>query len=172
MITQLINDKYIRQYSLFPSNYDLTEVRNFIGITENIHVIPIIGINLYNKLLEMINNDTLDENYSELLVNIYKLEGIALYFETLPFVWSHLSQVGITLGKSDNSDSLTSDDLNFILERVKSNINFNKDSLVAYLEANKDKFPEYVSHDNECGENTNNKSKLFYSFFYEDWNVN
>lgn len=170
MTTQLINEKYLRMYSLFPQNYDFTEVQNFIGIAENIHIKPIIGDVLYNSLLTKINEDTLDENYSELLIEIYKLEGLCVFYESLPFVWAHLSNVGITVGKSDNSDSVSSDELMFIMKRLESNINYNKDNLKKYLTENAEKFPEYKVEDT-CNTQVTNKSKLFYNFFRENWNV-
>lgn len=170
MTTQLINEKYLRMYSLFPQNYDLTEVQNFIGIAENIHIKPIIGDVLYNSILTKINEDTLDENYSELLIEIYKLEGLCVFYESLPFVWAHLSNVGITVGKSDNSDSVSSDELMFIMKRLESNINYNKDNLKKYLTENAEKFPEYKVEDT-CNTQVTNKSKLFYNFFRENWNV-
>lgn len=170
MTTQLINDHYLQMYSLFPQNYDLTEVQNFVKIAENIHIKPILGDALYNALLTKINEDTLDEDYSELLIEIYQLEGLCVYYESLPFVWAHLSAVGITVGKSDNSDSINSDELMFILKRLESNINFHKDSLKEYLTENAEKFPEYKVEDT-CTPQFNNKSKLFYNFFKENWNI-
>ena len=43
----LINDEYLRAYSLFPKNFDLTEIENFIPLAEQIHIQSIIGIALY-----------------------------------------------------------------------------------------------------------------------------
>ena len=102
----LINAEYLKQYSLFPKNYDLTDIQNFIPVAEQIHILPILGISLYEELLDQVTTNTLTDENSTLLLEVYRVEGIAVLYESLPFVWAHVSQVGITKGKSDNSDSL------------------------------------------------------------------
>lgn len=148
--TVLINDAYLREYSLFPKNFDLTEIRNFIPIAEQIHIIPIIGNKLYEELIEQIEDNTLSPENSTLLLEIYKVEGIAVVFEALPFQYAHLSQVGMTKGKSDNSDSIDNKDINYISTHLQSQLNYSKKYLKEWLDAHAEYFPLYEIDGCDC----------------------
>ena len=63
----LINAEYLKQYSLFPKNYDLTDIQNFIPVAEQIHILPILGISLYEELLDQVTTNTLTDEISTLL---------------------------------------------------------------------------------------------------------
>lgn len=157
--TTLINDAYLKEYGLFPKNYDLTEIHNFIPIAEQIHVIPIIGVPLYEELMNQIVTNTLTEENSTLLLEIYKVLGIAVFYEALPFVYAHVSEVGITKGNSDNSDSINGKDLSYIIQHTKSQLDFARKYLHDWLNAYSDNFPLYTDDDcDECG-----KTKIIYS---------
>lgn len=146
----LINEEYLKEYSLFPKNYDLTEIWNFVPVAEQIHILPILGINLYEELIDQVTNNTLTEENSTLLLEIYKVEGIAVMYEALPFVWSHISAVGITNGKSDNSDSISNKDLAYIQTDVKAKMDYAKKYLKNWLEQYSDNFPLYEKDDECC----------------------
>lgn len=158
--TTLINDTYLKDYSLFPLNYDLREIRNFIPLAEELHIIPIIGQSLYDELIEQIEEGEISEENSTLLLEIYKVEGIAVLYESLPFVRAHVSQVGITLGKSDNSDSISSGDLKVIQQHLLSQLNVLKDGLVKFLNMNHE---DYLSYEIPKP-NTINKNYNLYTF--------
>lgn len=146
----LINDEYLRAYSLFPKNYDLTEIENFIPLAEQIHIQSIIGIALYEELLEQVQNNTLTDVNSTLLLEIYKVEGLAVLYEALPFCWAHLSQVGITLGRSDNSESIANKDISYINTHIKAQLDYAKRHLKKWMELYSDNFPLYIKEDELC----------------------
>lgn len=139
----LINAEYLKAYSMFPANYDLTDIENFIPIAEQIHIVPILGIALYDELIEQVTNNNLTQENSTLLLEVYKVEGIAVLFESLPFVWAHVSQVGITKGKSDNSDSVENKDMTYISTHIKSQLDYAKQYLVNWLDEYSNNFPLY-----------------------------
>lgn len=139
----LINAEYLKAYSMFPANYDLTDIENFIPIAEQIHIVPILGIALYDELIDQVTNNNLTQENSTLLLEVYKVEGIAVLFESLPFVWAHVSQVGITKGKSDNSDSVENKDMTYISTHIKSQLDYAKQYLVDWLDEYSVNFPLY-----------------------------
>lgn len=146
----LINDEYLRAYSLFPKNYDFTEIENFIPLAEQIHIQSIIGMALYEELLDQVTNNNLTDENSTLLLEIYKVEGLAVLYEALPFCWAHLSQVGITLGKSDNSDSIANKDISYINTHIKAQLDYAKRYLKKWLETYSDNFPLYIKEEELC----------------------
>lgn len=147
----LINAEYLKAYSMFPKNYDLTDVENFIPVAEQIHILPILGITLYEELLDQVTSNTLTDENSTLLLEVYKVEGIAVLYESLPFVWSHISQVGITKGKSDNSDSIENKDIAYLNTHIKAQLDYAKQYLKNWLDTYAINFPLYKKEeDDEC----------------------
>ena len=146
----LINAEYLKSYSMFPKNYDLTDIENFVPIAEQIHILPILGTALYEELLEQVDSNSLTDENSTLLLEIYKVEGIAVLYESLPFVWSHISQVGITKGKSDNSDSIENKDLAYLNTHIKAQLDYAKKYLREWLDEYQINFPLYKKEDECC----------------------
>lgn len=143
----LINGDYLKAYSPIPINFSIESVRPFISIAEETWIVPILGRALYSELLKEVNENQITDVNSSLLVKIYMLESMAVLYESLPFIRSHISEVGITLGKSDNSDSISSSDLNNITNHLRSQLEVLKTMLKDFLEANKDCYPLYRSDD-------------------------
>ena len=40
----IINEKYFKKYTPIPLNYDLSEIRNYIGVAEKRRVFAVIGM--------------------------------------------------------------------------------------------------------------------------------
>lgn len=138
----IINKKYLKQYSVLPLNYDLTEVTNYIDISEKIWVLPVLGNALYDEISEQVETDTLSDENSTLLVEaVWPLLGFAVCLESLPFLWSHVSQVGITLGKSDNSDSASLKDMTYIESHLRNQTETRKQFLYKWLRDRANSFP-------------------------------
>lgn len=170
-IPTLINASYLKAYSLFPENYDLTEIENFIPISERIHIEPILGEPLYEELLEEVMENKLTQVNSTLLLEVYRVLGVAVVFESLPFIRSHISQVGITLGKSDNSDSISNKDLNVISLKLERQLEFEKRHLKEWIEERSDSYPLYTSEMTECG-NIQIPQRILYSIPKKDIDIN
>lgn len=146
----LINAEYLKSYSMFPKNYDLTDIENFLPIAEQIHIMPILGTALFEELLEQVASNSLTDENSTLILEIYKVEGIAVLYESLPFVWSHISQVGITKGKSDNSDSVDNKDLAYLNTHIKAQLDYAKSYLKNWLNEYAVNFPLYKKEEDCC----------------------
>lgn len=146
----LINAEYLKQYSMFPKNYDLTDIENFVPIAEQIHILPILGTALYEELLEQVTTNTLTDKNSTLLLEVYKVLGLAVLYESLPFVWCHVSSVGITKGKSDNSDSIENNDIAYLNTHIKSQLDYAKKYLKEWIDEFASNFPLYKKEDDEC----------------------
>lgn len=146
----LINEKYLKEFSPIPLNYNLKEVQNYIKIAEQIWLEPILGFNFYQELLYQIkNNQVTDENSTALVEAIYPLLGYAVVLESLPFLWSHISEVGVTLGKSENSDSLSLKDMTYVENHIRRQVEVRKDYCIKWLDSHADSFPLY--HPTNCG---------------------
>ena len=146
----LINEKYLKEFSPIPLNYNLKEIHNYIKLSEQIWLEPILGNAFYQELLYQVKtNEVTEENSTALVEAIYPLLGYAVALESLPFLWSHISEVGITLGKSENSDSLSLKDMTYIENHLRRQVEARKDYLIKWLDEHCDSFPLY--HSMSCG---------------------
>jgi len=147
----IINDKWLKEFSPIPLNYNTKEVQNYIKIAEQIWVEPILGYNFYEELKYQVKNNQLtDENSTALVEAIYPLLGYAVALEALPMLWMHVSEVGLTLGHSENSDSVSLKDLTYIESHIRRQVEARKDYMIKWLNEHCSSFPLYQPQCNSC----------------------
>ena len=113
-VQTLITEEYFKTYSPIPDNYNIKEIKPYFHVAEKLWIEPIIGMPLYEELLDEVEKDEVTPENATLLLNIYPLLAFAITYESLPFVGYHLSQVGITKGKSEISEPVSINDVNYI----------------------------------------------------------
>lgn len=138
----IINDKWLREFSPIPLNYNMKELHNYIKLAETIWLQPVIGYDWYDELLEQVSENNLTEENSTALVEaIYPYLGFCVAYEAIPVIWAHISEVGITKGKSDNSDSLDLKDMTFVQQHLRTQVEARKDYLKKWICEHIDSFP-------------------------------
>lgn len=138
----IINEKWLKEFSPIPLNYNMKELHNYVKLAEAIWLVPIIGDDFYNELLEQVAEDNLsDENSTALVEAIYPYLGFAVAYEALPVLWAHISEVGITKGKSDNSDSLDLKDMTYVSQHLRTQVEARKDYCKKWLCERNESFP-------------------------------
>jgi len=138
----IINEKWLKEFSPVPLNYNMKELHNYIKLAETIWVEPIIGHTLYENLLqEVAENDLSDANSTALVEAIYPYLGFAVAYEALPVIWAHISEVGVTKGKSDNSDSLDLKDMTYFQQHLRTQVEARKDYCKKWLCEHSEYYP-------------------------------
>lgn len=146
----LINKEYVREYSPIPLNYNLDEVMPYTKVAELLWIKPIIGDALYCELLDEVEESAITDANSTLLLKIYQAEGIAIVYEALPFIYAHVSEVGITKGKSDNSDSINLTEVDYLTKHLKAQLQARLDELKYFLKTHSDSYPLWEVEDECC----------------------
>ena len=65
----IINEKYFKQYSPIPVNYNMAEIKNYIGVAEKIWVKPVIGYKLFNEIEQQVKENKVSEANATLLTD-------------------------------------------------------------------------------------------------------
>lgn len=73
----LINEEYLAEYSLFPKNYNYDETFQYVKLAEQLYIVPIIGQEMYNELLDQVENNEVTHDNAQLLLQIYPYLGAA-----------------------------------------------------------------------------------------------
>lgn len=149
-LIHLITEDYFKAYSPIPDNYNVKELKPYFHVAEKLWIEPIIGTPLYEELLDQVDKDNVTSENATLLLNIYPLLAFAIVYEGLPFISYHLSQVGITKGKSDNSDSVATNDVNYINTTLRNQCETMKALLKNFLDEHSDTYPLYYKDKNNC----------------------
>lgn len=160
----IINEKYLKQFSPIPLNYNLAEVKNYIGVAEKIWVKPLIGYDLFDEIEQQVKDNEVSEENATLLTEggLWQYLAFATVFESLPMIWSHISEVGITKGKSDNSDSLDLKDMTYVTQHLRNQVEVLKDQLKKWLCEHQDYYPLLDVCGCECDSCCSKQPKLNY----------
>lgn len=143
----LMNKEYLAEYSLFPKNYNYDELTNFLKLAEMLHIVPVIGQALYEELLDQVNKNEVTPVNASLLLKIYPFLGAAVFEVAVPAVAIHVSEVGLTLGKSENSESASVEHINYLTNYIKSSMVPLKQQLIDFLNDNAELYPLYKKID-------------------------
>ena len=150
-VQTLITEDYFKTYSPIPDNYNIKEIKPYFHVAEKLWIEPIIGTPLYEELLDEVEKDEVTPENATLLLNIYPLLAFAITYESLPFVGYHLSQVGITKGKSEISEPVNINDVNYISTQLRNQCETMKMLLKKFLDENAEHYPLYYADNNaEC----------------------
>lgn len=150
-VQTLITEEYFKTYSPISDNYNIKDIKPYFHVAEKLWIEPIIGMPLYEELLDEVEKDEVTPENATLLLNIYPLLAFAITYESLPFVGYHLSQVGITKGKSENSEPVSINDVNYISTQLRNQCETMKKLLKKFLDENAEHYPLYYADNNaEC----------------------
>ena len=138
----IINEKYLKEFSPIPLNYNLKELHNYIKLAETIWLEPIIGNDYYEELLQQVKDNTLTpENSTALVEAIWPYLGFAVALESLPVMWAHISETSITKGFSDNSQALDLKEMTYFQQHLRTQVEARKDYCKKWLCERIDSFP-------------------------------
>ena len=138
----LINDKWLKEFSPYPLNYNTKEIQNYIKLAEVQYILPLIGNDWYEELLDQVKNNTLtQENSTALIEAIYPVLGFSIAYEALPLTWAKISEVGVVKSSSDNSEPLTLKDLTLVQQHLKAQAAVRIDYAKHWLCEHQDSFP-------------------------------
>lgn len=139
----IINETYFKKYSPIPLNYNMAEIKNYVGVAEKIWVKPLLGDELFERIEDEVEHNTVSSEIATLLTEggLWQYLSFATVYEALPMVWAHITEVGVTKGKSDNSDSLDLKDMTYVNQHLRNQVEVLKDQLKKWLCEHNDTFP-------------------------------
>lgn len=148
----IINKQRMKEFSLIPFNYNMDELMNFVDITELTWIKPVLGSELYDEIQQQVKDNELSPENATLLVEaIWPYEGHAVVYEFLPYAYAHISEVGITVGKSDNSDSVDLKQVTYLSSHIRAQVETFKKAAIDWLIEHAESFPKWNPDEDFCG---------------------
>lgn len=146
-----ISEKTIKENSLVSNNVDGKYIQNAIKTAQDISLQPIIGSKMFKKISRMIQEDALDELYSNLLKDYIQPILINSVMSDLVLQLTYKFRNMGSVQTTDTNLVLPSlRDLQYIREDYNLKAQFYMNRLSDYLEANCTKFKDYPGCG--CGE--------------------
>jgi len=162
-----ISIKDLKRKSIIDGNVDADKLVQFVEVAQDTHIQNYLGTDLYNKLQTLITGGTIDDvanaDYKNLL-NDY-IKPMLIWFSQsayLPFAMYQISNGGMYKHTSENSESVTLEEMRALLNRVTETAEFYTRRFVDYMSFNSTTFPEYTS--NSDGDMYPDKDVNFHSW--------
>jgi hypothetical protein len=144
----------IKKKSIISGNLDPDKIIPFVEVAQDTHIQNYLGGKLYKKLQEIVIDNTIDEvenaNYKSLL-NTY-IKPMLIWFtqsDYMPFAAYQLSNGGIYKHRSESADSVSTDEINMLTNRVTETAEFYTRRFMDYMDHYGYLFPEYIEVANE-----------------------
>lgn len=148
-----ISIKDLKRKSIIDGNVDADKLVQFVEVAQDTHIQNYLGTDLYNKLQTLITGGTIDDvanaDYKNLL-NDY-IKPMLIWFSQsayLPFAMYQISNGGMYKHTSENSESVTLEEMRALLNRVTETAEFYTRRFVDYMAYQSATFPEYNSNSN------------------------
>ena len=148
-----ISIKDLKRKSIIDGNVDADKLVQFVEVAQDTHIQNYLGTDLYNKLQTLITSGTIDDagnsDYKSLLTDYIKPMLIWFSQSTyLPFAMYQISNGGMYKHTSENSESVSLEEMRALLNRVTETAEFYTRRFVDYMSYNSATFPEYTSNSN------------------------
>jgi len=142
--TNFITADELKSVTAISQNTDVNLLTPFITVSEQIHIVPIIGLALTTELQTQIDTVTLTA-LNEKLLNDYiiPLACWLTFFEASPFLLFRTNNKGLTKNYSETSQPLDRFELSIYKQAINDKCSFYRKQLVDYLNLNKVSYPLY-----------------------------
>lgn len=143
-----ITDKDLKRYSVLDGNLDSSKFMAYIEIAQDIHVQSYLGTDLYEKIMDLILTNTLDDvandKYKTLLVDYIKPMHIQWSLvQYFPFVAYTIANGGVYKHSSENSETVSKEEVDYLQEQARTTANYYTERLNRYLCDKSNDYPEY-----------------------------
>ena len=138
----------LKKKSIIDGNVDSDKILQYIEIAQDIHIQNYLGGNLYKAMQELIVNgkinDLINVDYKELLDEYIK-PMLVWYTQStyLPYTVFQVSNGGTFKHRSENSDSVTKDEMDYLVQKARDTAEFYTKRYMEYICNNSNKYPEY-----------------------------
>ena len=154
----LLSIKTLKENSVINNNVDEMYVLPAIEYSQDAGLQPIIGTKLYNRLMDMVEDGTIENNedYKYLLdeyITPFLLNKVTAEIQ-IPLAFKLRNQ-GVVQQTGENTYVPSLKDLQYVIQNYENKANFYSNRLSDYLKANRKKYQEYCSVDSSADMNSN-----------------
>lgn len=149
-----ITTKDLKQKSILSGNVDPDKIAQFIEVAQDTHIQNYLGGKLYQKLQTLIINNTIGDAGNadyKLLLDTYVKPMLIWYAQAdyIPFAAFQISNGGVYKHRSENSDSVSMEEVNMLSAKALETAQFYTRRFMDYMDFYSQLYPEYITSSNE-----------------------
>jgi hypothetical protein len=137
--------------TILNGNVDTDKFIQFIKIAQEMHIQNYLGTDLYEKISADIIADTLTGDYLNLVNN--HIQPMLIHYamvDFLPFSAYELKNGGLFKHKSENSETPSKEEVDFLVQRHRHFADFYTQRFLDHMSFNaSSNYPEYYTNNNE-----------------------
>ena len=146
----LLSIKTLKENSVVNNNVDEMYVLPAIEYSQDAGLQPLIGTKLYNRLMDMVEDGTIENNddYKYLLdeyITPFLLNKVTAEIQ-IPLAFKLRNQ-GVVQQTGENTYVPSLKDMQYVTQNYENKANFYGNRLSDFLRANRSKYPEYCKID-------------------------
>ena len=148
-----INRTDLVRNSIIDGNVDTDKFIQFIKIAQEIHIQNYLSTALYDKISTLISDGTIDDSGNakyKTLLNDY-IAPMLIWFaqvDYIPFAAYQIRNGGIYKHSSETSESVSKNEIDFLVEKARTNAEWYARRFIDYMAFNQSNFSEYTSNTN------------------------
>jgi hypothetical protein len=150
--TLLINEELLKAYSPISEDTEISDIVPFVSVAQSLHILPILGNDLFQSLQVSIKENNLTKEQSALILEIAKPLSFWTVYECLPFHFMKIVDKGITEAHSENSVTPSYKDISALRQNVQNTAEGLDLGLIKFLCCNKDTYTSWSPSDSSCCE--------------------
>jgi hypothetical protein len=145
--TLFISTNRLKKDSSLGGSVDDDLLLPYILMAQDRYILPVLGTDLYNKLISEVNNDTLTGNYLTLLQTYIQPALVQFsYAVILPFLRLRMVNNAVVTMSSEQGGSVSHEDLKPLINSAMDMGEFYRERLIDYIRNNTGLFPEYSTN--------------------------
>ena len=147
-----INRTDLIRNSIMDGNVDTDKFIQFIKIAQEIDVQQIMGTKMYDGLSTAIPNIDLAANARwKTVLDDYIVPMLIWYAQSnyMPFAAYQIKNGGVFKHTSENAQSVDKNEIDFLVEKARTNAEWYSRRFIDYMSFNQTLFPEYTNNIND-----------------------
>ena len=144
MAKAFITREQLVKNTIIDGNVDTDKFLQFIKIAQEIHIQNYLGTQLYLKISNDVDNNTLTGDYLELVTDY--IQPMLIHYamvDYLPFAAYQIKNGGVFKHRSENSETPSKVEVDFLVQKYRDFAEYYTRRFVDFMCFDNNKFPEY-----------------------------
>ena len=144
MAKLFITREQLVKNTIIDGNVDTDKFLQFIKIAQEIHIQNYLGTQLYLKISNDVDNNTLTGDYLELVTDY--IQPMLIHYamvDYLPFAAYQIKNGGVFKHRSENSETPSKVEVDFLVQKYRDFAEYYTRRFVDFMCFDNSKFPEY-----------------------------
>jgi len=142
--------KELKRKSIIDGNLDQDKLIQFVEVAQDTYIQTQLGTKLYDQLqYEVINSSVTTVNQT--LIDTYIKPMLIWYSQVaiIPFIAYQIRQGGIFKHTSESAETVSRNEVDFLVEKARTNAEWYKRRFQSYMDFNQSNFPEFYNNTND-----------------------